>query len=83
MPGFGSMLAGSLLGTVAGSVIGSSIAHSFLDSHPFEGLGAENLAGNEGGDLGLGPDSYDGAAEPMEADYGDFGGGDFGGDLEI
>jgi hypothetical protein len=86
MPGFGSMLAGSLLGTVAGSFIASSIAHSFFDQHPFQG--GENLAGNQD-DMGLGPDGYDTAdnstgAEPVEADYGDFDGGDFGGgDLEI
>ena len=74
MPGFGSMLAGSLLGTVAGSFIASSIAHSFFDNHPFQG--GENFAANQD-DMGLGPDAYDHpGAESAEADYGDFGGGD-------
>lgn len=48
MPGFGSMMAGSLLGSIAGTVLGSAIAHQFL-SQPAH---AQAL-----GDLGLGPDS--------------------------
>src|SRR5581483_11733415 len=33
-PGFGSMMAGSLLGSIAGTVLGSVIAHEFFAHHP-------------------------------------------------
>ena len=41
MPGFGSMMAGSLLGSVAGTVLGSMIAREFFshDQHALGGMG--------------------------------------------
>lgn len=38
MPGFGSMMAGSLLGSIAGTVLGSVIAREFFDHAGHEGL---------------------------------------------
>jgi hypothetical protein len=74
-PGFGSMIAGSLIGTVAGYVIGSALVSAFL---PWDG-GADASA-DSGTDSGA-----DGGADAGDAsgDFGggDFGGGDFGGDF--
>jgi hypothetical protein len=73
-PGFGSMIAGSLIGTVAGYVIGSALVSAFL---PWDG-GAD-ASGDTGADSGseAGADS---GADAGDAS-GDFGGGDFGGDF--
>jgi hypothetical protein len=47
-PGFGSMIASSLIGTVAGYVIGSALVSAFL---PWDG-GATDAAGDSGADAG-------------------------------
>ena len=78
-PGFGSMIASSLIGSVAGYVIGSALVSAFL---PWDG-GAADAAAGTGGDTG---DAGSPDAAPAEvgsdaaSDFGaDFGGGDFGG----
>lgn len=70
-PGFGSMLATSMLGTVAGYVIGSALVSAFL---PWGGDDAS--AGSDSADVGA-----DQGADASAADYGssDAGGSDFGG----
>ncbi len=73
-PGFGSMIAGSLIGTVAGYVIGSALVSAFL---PWDG-GASAQA-DPGADPGADAGA-DGGADAGDAS-GDFGGGDFGGDF--
>jgi hypothetical protein len=67
-PGFGSMLASSMLGSIAGYVIGSAIADQFFSDHDMVAAdGAHDSGGfDQGGDIGGG-----------DADGGDFGGGDF------
>lgn len=67
-PGFGSMIASSLIGTVAGYVIGSALVSAFL---PWDG-GTDAAAADSGADSGT-----DSGADAS----GDFGGGDFGGDF--
>ncbi len=69
-PGFGSMLASSLLGTVAGYVIGSALVSAFL---PWDGGDAA------ASDAGAG-DSGTADAGASDADFGsaDFGASDFG-----
>jgi hypothetical protein len=73
-PGFGSMIAGSLIGTVAGYVIGSALVSAFL---PWDGgsSGSTDASASDGS-----ADSGD-SADPGGGDFGggDFGGGDFGG----
>lgn len=70
-PGFGSMIASSLIGTVAGYVIGSALVSAFL---PWDG-GATDAAAADSG-------SGDAGADASGADAsGDFGGADFGGDF--
>lgn len=76
-PGFGSMMASSLLGTVAGYVIGSALVSAFLpwdagyDANGTDGDGAEG-SGDSAGDTGA-------DASAASADTGgDFGGSDFG-----
>ncbi len=86
-PGFGSMIASSLIGTVAGYVIGSALVSAFL---PWDGgAGASADSGTDSGaDQGAdsGADSG-GDAGTASGDFGgdmgggDFGGGDFGGDF--
>jgi len=69
-PGFGSMIASSLIGTVAGYVIGSALVSAFL---PWDG-GATDAAADSGADGGDAADS--------SGDFGgEMGGGDFGGDF--
>ncbi len=68
-PGFGSMIASSLIGTVAGYVIGSALVSAFL---PWDG-GADASAADAGSD------SSDGGGGDASGDFG--GGGDFGGDF--
>lgn len=64
-PGFGSMLASSMLGTVAGYVIGSALVSAFL---PWDA--GDAAASDPGtGDADFGSADFDGA---------DFGGADFG-----
>ena len=77
-PGFGSMLASSLLGTVAGYVIGSALVSAFL---PWDaGYGA--AASGERGADGATTDTADASAgsDFGSADFGssDFGAADFG-----
>ncbi|PJJ63551.1 hypothetical protein [Compostimonas suwonensis] len=95
MPGFGSMVMGSLLGTVAGVVIGSAIAQAFLppvdagtdqasgdggDSGDSSGDGGSDAGADAGGDAGWGDSSGDFASGADGGGFGgDFGGGDFGG----
>jgi hypothetical protein len=71
-PGFGSMIASSLIGTVAGYVIGSALVSAFL---PWDGgVGSsDDASADAGGDSG----------SDAGGDFGggDFGGGDFGGDF--
>ena len=67
-PGMGSMIAGSLLASVAGAFIGTAIADAFFD---------EDLGGGE--DLA----AADAGEAPPEDVGGDFGGEDFGGDMEF
>ena len=77
-PGFGSMIASSLIGTVAGYVIGSALVSAFL---PWDG-GADASAdsGSDGSDSGTSADSgADAGAASGDFGGGDFGGGDFGG----
>ena len=75
-PGFGSMIASSLIGTVAGYVIGSALVSAFLpwdggaDASADSGSDAGSDSGSDGGS--------DGGADAGDAS-GDFGGGDFGG----
>ena len=73
-PGFGSMIASSLIGTVAGYVIGSALVSAFL---PWDG-GADASAADAGSDNGS--DGGDSGSDAGDAS-GDFGGGDFGGDF--
>lgn len=70
-PGFGSMVAGSLIGTVAGYVVGSALVSAFL---PWDG-GADAA-----GDAAADPGADVAAADASAGDFGDFGGdfGDFG-----
>jgi hypothetical protein len=82
-PGFGSMIAGSLIGTVAGYVIGSALVSAFL---PWDG-GADASA-DGGADSGADASADSGAdagsaSGDVGGDFGggDFGGGDFGGDF--
>lgn len=65
-PGFGSMIASSLIGTVAGYVIGSALVSAFL---PWDGGSSADAAGDPGADGGSDGGDFGG----------DFGGGDFGG----
>lgn len=71
-PGFGSMIASSLIGTVAGYVIGSALVSAFL---PWDG-GATEAAADPGADAGA--DAGGDAGAGADAGFGDFGGGDFG-----
>src|SRR4051812_47537344 len=67
-PGFGSMIASSLIGSVAGYVIGSALVSAFL---PWDGGATDAGAGADSG-------AGDGGAGDGGADAGsaDFGGGD-------
>jgi hypothetical protein len=73
-PGFGSMIASSLIGTVAGYVIGSALVSAFL---PWDGGSSDAAAdsGAEGADASA--DSGADASSDFGSDFG--GGGDFGG----
>jgi len=76
-PGFGSMLASSMLGTVAGYVIGSALVSAFL---PWDaGYDSTASEGSEGADAPADAASADAGS----ADFGsaDFGSADFGGDF--
>ena len=77
-PGFGGIMASSLLGSVAGTVLGTMIAQSFLSNHAFaqgnpdDGLTADRLSAHDGnvaqdGDIAGGFDDVGG----------DFDGGSF------
>jgi len=70
-PGFGSMIASSLIGSVAGYVIGSALVSAFL---PWDG-GSADAAADPGADAGAGDM---GGSDMGDSDFGDFG-GDFGG----
>jgi hypothetical protein len=71
-PGFGSMIASSLIGTVAGYVIGSALVSAFL---PWDG-GTTDAAADSGADSG---DA--GSGDSGSGDFGGDAGGDFGGDF--
>jgi hypothetical protein len=75
-PGFGSMIASSLIGTVAGYVIGSALVSAFLPWDGGAGSSADAGADSSGADSGA-------DAGDASGDFGggDFGGGDFGGDF--
>jgi len=73
-PGFGSMVASSLLGTVAGYVIGSALVSAFMPD-----FGATDATPADPG-TDAGADSGADAGGGF-GDFGDFGGGDFGGDF--
>jgi hypothetical protein len=89
-PGFGSMLAGSLLGSIAGTVVGSMIAQQFFANDVAFAGGLEQSPGSSETDAGAGLDrAGDERAvdeiEPNAADAEGFGddidadvGGDFG-----
>ena len=70
-PGFGGIVASSLLGSMAGTVLGTMIAQSFLANHALaQGNAAEEVAPDRGSDVDVAHD-------------GDFGGlDDVGGDLD-
>lgn len=70
-PGFGSMIASSLIGTVAGYVIGSALVSAFL---PWDGGATDASAdsGDAGSDSGADASGDFGA--DMGGDFGDFGG---------
>jgi len=89
MPGFGSMMAGSLLGSVAGTVLGSMIAREFF-AQPMHQLGGlDGLGPHEGllHDGALGDEStFDTDAGLADADPGidaDFGGDFDGGTFDV
>jgi hypothetical protein len=63
-PGFGSMIASSLIGTVAGYVIGSALVSAFL---PWDGGMNAAAAGADSGDAGVDPGADAGSG------FGDFG----------
>src|SRR5262245_4988334 len=93
-PGFGSMLAGSLLGSIAGTVLGSMVAQHFLggsaaggallgygDQSEFEDVDAEDaaLAGRvRPGLAGFDPEAAD---DDLGEDLADVGGDDM--DIEV
>lgn len=76
-PGFGSMLASSMLGTVAGYVVGSALVSAFL---PWD-AGYDSTA-SDGADTADAGAADSGASDAGSADFGsaDFG-ADFGGDF--
>ena len=67
-PGFGSMIASSLIGTVAGYVIGSALVSAFL---PWDDGGAGDAGADSGADAG---DAGADASGDFGSDFGDFGG---------
>jgi hypothetical protein len=70
VPGWGGMIAGSLLGSMAGTVLGTMIAQNFLGAHPF---GAEQT------DLGRGADAQphdDSVTHALDDTSGDIDAGD-------
>lgn len=73
-PGFGSILASSMLGTVAGYVVGSALVSAFL---PWDA--GYDPAASDGADTG----ASDAGAADSGSDFGssDFGSADFGGDF--
>ncbi len=77
--GMGGMLAGSLLSSIAGTFIGTAIAHQFLDG--FDG----DFGGASGDVDAASADSWGDSGDSGYADSGgdSFGGGDFGGDIEL
>lgn len=68
-PGFGSMLATSMLGTVAGYVVGSALVSAFLPWGDAPAQASEAPA-DQGADAGAG----DFGSDIGSADFGDFGG---------
>jgi len=74
-PGFGSMVASSMLGTVAGYVIGSALVSAFL---PWDaGFDSNADGGGNSGDAG-GDSGVDASAASADAGGSDFGVSDFG-----
>ncbi len=76
-PGFGRLIAGSLLGSMAGTVLGTMIAQDFLANH---GLEHADLGLGRGADHGHGADhAHDAGADAGGIDDigGDFDGGSF------
>ena len=70
-PGFGSMLASSMLGTVAGYVVGSALVSAFL---PWGAEASAWDAGEASADSGSDVGSADfGSSDFGSADFGDFG----------
>jgi hypothetical protein len=75
MPGFGSMMAGSLLGSVAGTVLGSMIAREFFAQ------GGHGLADQASTGEGLPDDNT--LTDSSDLDTGDLGGGFDGGTFDV
>jgi hypothetical protein len=73
-PGFGSMIASSLIGSVAGYVIGSALVSAFL---PWDGASTDAAA-----DTGADADSADSGSFDSGADASGGFGGDFGGGFD-
>ena len=85
-PGFGSMVASSLLGTVAGYVIGSALVSAFMPDFGATDATAADAGAETGAETGADSGADTGADAGADAgggfgDFGDFGGGDFGGDF--
>ena len=88
VPGFGSMMAGSLLGSVAGTVLGSMIAQEFFTHHRDAWLdpgasGQHALTASD--DSGFGSDAADSSADSFDdiAVDPDTGGGFDGGTFDV
>lgn len=87
MPGMGSMMAGSFLSTIAGVMVGSAIANAFFgDMGIPEGMAPEEVgdvgAADTGGDAGFGDTGAEMGGDAGDlGGFGDFGGGDFGGEF--
>jgi hypothetical protein len=70
VPGWGGMIAGSLLGSMAGTVLGTMIAQNFLDTHPF---GADHADSGRGSDT---PTQDEGMTQALDDTSGDIDAGD-------
>ena len=84
--GFGGLMMGNFMGTIAGVVVGSMIADAFLGNSGYDQGSADGAAAAdaEGAESGEVADAGMGDAETFGGDFGgfgDFGGGDFGGDF--
>jgi hypothetical protein len=74
-PGFGGMVASSLLGSMAGTVLGTMIAQSFLANHAFaHGTAGEGFAPDRGSDADV---AHEGDIGGLDDVGGDFDSGSF------